>query len=502
MTDDAATLDAQEAENLDTNEAEAAPAKINQQVDVLDIGPCKKHIKVTIDRGDIDSRLDAKFSELVVKHRSHVRGFRPGKAPRKMIERLYKEEVYREVRGELLLGSLEQLAEEQDIAPLAPPNLEPGKIVIPDVGDMIYEFDVEVRPQFTLPEYRGLKLKRPTQTFTQADIDRERNRLLEPYGKLIEKENGIVETGDQIVVDINTKLGDRQLNDLKDVTLRVDPRLALRDGVAKKFAQEIGGAKVGDKRVVKIELSDAAADADLRGKVVDATFTVKGINRYEIPEIDDRILAEFNVRSVDALDELLRVVLERRLEYLQRQSARSQIISQVGDEAIKELPQDLLLRQARRALARKQMEMQNAGMTQEEIAGRSRILQADIIRNTALALKEHFVLQKIAEDEKLDIDDADIDAEIDRIASRNNESPRKVRARLEKEDLIESLAAELLETKALDLILDAAEFEDQPVDAEASDDSVATSEEQLVPGEVQDPLADADEDDAPGAEAK
>ncbi|MBX7104819.1 MAG: trigger factor [Gemmataceae bacterium] len=496
MTDDAATIDSPEAEHLDG--AEQGPVKIKQNVEVLEIGPCKKHIKVTIDRSDIDQRLNDKFSRLVLEHRSHVRGFRPGKAPRKMIEKLYKEEVYREVRGELLLGSLEQLAEEQDIAPLAPPNLEPGKIVIPDAGDMIYEFDVEVRPQFDLPEYKGLKLKRPVQTFTQADIERERNRLLEPYGELVTKEGGTVETGDLITVDIQTRLGDRQLNDLKDVTLRVDPRLALRDGVAKKFGKEIGGAKVGDSRLVKIDLSDAAADADLRGKTVDSTFTVKEIKQYKIPDLTPKLLAEFDVKSVDALDELIRVVLERRLQYLQRQSARSQIIAKVGDEAIKELPQDLLLRQARRALGRKQMEMQNAGMKEEEILGRSRILQSDIVRNTALALKEHFVLQKIAEDEKLDIEDHDIDAEIERIAARGGESPRKVRARLEKEDLIESLAAELLETKALDLILESAEFEDEAIDTEASDDGVATVEEQLVPGEVQDPLAE-DTGDEPEA---
>lgn len=483
------------AEN-ETPEADSPPEKISQTVEVLDIGPCKKHIKVTIERADIDKRLNAKFSELVLQHRSQVPGFRPGKAPRKIIEKLYKDEVYREVRGELLLNSLEQLAEEQDIAPLAPPNLDPARIAIPAEGNMTYEFDVEVRPQFELPEYKGLKLKRPTQKFTDEDVARERNRLLEPYGQLVPKENGAVETGDLIVCDISTRLGERQLNDLKDITLRVDPRLALRDGVAKRFGKEIGGAKIGDQRVVKIELSDAAADPDLRGKTVDATFTIKDIKTYRIPELTPRLLAEFNVRSVEALDDLIRIVLERRLEYTQRQSARNQIIAKVGDEAIKELPQDLLLRQARRALARKQMEMRNAGLKEEEIIGRSRILQADIVRNTALALKEHFVLQKIAEDEKLDVDDDDIDAEIERIAARTNESPRKVRARLEKEDLIESLAAELLESKALDLILQSAEFEDEPLDVEASDEGVATVEEQLVPGEVQDPLAESGEPEA------
>jgi trigger factor len=479
-----------------------APVKLRQTVDVRDIGPCKKHITVTIDRADIDERLNEKYKELIVGHRSLVPGFRPGKAPRKMVERLYKEDVNQQVRGDLLLASLEQLAEEQDIAPLAPPNLDPAKIKVPDEGPMIYEFEVEVRPKFELPEYKGLKLKKPTKTFTPEDVERERKRLLEPYGQIIPKpEPGAVEVGDVVTADIVTRIGDRQLNELKEVRLRVDPTLALRDGIAKRFGKVMAGAKVGDSRVVPIELSEAAADPDLRGKTVDATFTVKDVKTYRLPEeVGTEILDEFNVRSVEALDDLIRVVLERRLEYAQRQSARQQIIAKVGDEAIRELPEDLLLRQARRALQRKVIEMRNAGMTEEEINGRVRVLQNDVYRSTALALKEHFVLQKIAEDEKLDVTDDDIDAEIERIASRSNESPRKVRARLEKDDLIDSLAAELLESKALDLILDSAEFEETPLEASDEEESVATVEEQVVPGEMSDPVAEVEGEEPKPAE--
>ena len=81
----------------------------------------------------------------------------------------------------------------------------------------------------------------------------------------------------------------------------------------------------------------------------------------------------------------------------------------------------------------------------------------------------------------------DIDAEIDRMAARTDESPRKVRARLEREDMLEALAAELLESKALDLILDNAEYEDVPLTASEEEPQVATTEAQAVPGEVKDP---------------
>jgi trigger factor len=191
---------------------------------------------------------------------------------------------------------------------------------------------------------------------------------------------------------------------------------------------------------------------------------------------------------VDQLREQIRVLLRRRLEYTQRQSAREQVLGQIAAASEWELPKDLLIRQARKALNRRIMEMRDAGMTEEEIIGRQRLLEKDVLQSTALALKEHFVLQKVAEVEKIDVDDDDINDEIERIAAQTDDSPRRVRARYEKEDLLDTLAAQIIERKALDLILDSAEYEDVPMD-QAVESPVSTVEEQAVPGEMRDPTA-------------
>src|SRR5262249_29609498 len=111
--------------------------------------------------------------------------------------------------------------------------------------------------------------------------------------------------------------------------------------------------------------------------------------------------------------------------------------------------------------------------------------------STEATLKEHFVLQKIAEVEKIEVTDDDINDEIERMAQQNQESPRRIRARLEKDDLIDALAAEMIERKALDLILDSAVYEDVPLAGEeAQPASMATVEVQTVPGEMHDPSAE------------
>jgi trigger factor len=457
--------------------------KLHQAVEIRDVGPCKKHIKVTIDRSDIENRLNDKFKELMSD--AAVPGFRPGKAPRKLIERRYHTEVGDQVKGEILLASLEQLADEHDIAPLAPPNLDPFGVALPKEGPLVYEFDVEVRPEFDLPNYRGLNLKRPIKDFGAEDVTKEKRRLLAPHGQVVPKPEGNAQIGDIIIADVTVRDGERVLNEMKEYRVSVDAKLAFKDGVAERFGEQVKGANSGDRRRVDIDLSTSVGDETLRGRQVQAEFVIQDVKTVRMPELTPEFLQNLGVRSEEQLDELLHVLLKRRLEYLQRQSARQQVANHIAATQQWELPRDLLVRQARKALSRRMMEMQSEGISEQEIRSRQRMLEQDVLQTTELSLKEHFVLQKIAEAEKIDVDEEDIDDEIERMAEQNDESPRRVRARLEKDDLLEALAAEIIERKALDLILDSAVYEDVPLDQEAGTPA-ATVEVQSVPGEMQD----------------
>jgi len=461
------------------------PAKLHQTVEMRDVGPCKKHIKVSVDRNDIDARLGEKFSELVAD--SNVSGFRPGKAPRRIVERRFSKEVTDQVKTEVLLASLEQLAEEHDVAPLAAPNIDPANIELPKEGPLVYEFEVEVRPEFDLPNYKGLRIRRPVHTFTEEEVEAEERRILIPYGQVVPKPEGDAQVGDILVADVTTRDGDRVINTIKEATFRIDKQLAFRDGMAEKFGEQVKGAKTGDRKQVDIQLSTAVADATLRNKTVQATFEVKEVKKQLLPELTHEFLHNFGVHSPGQLHELAGVILQRRLEYQQRQAAREQVMQHIAASANWQLPEELLMRQARKALNRRVLEMQADGIPEHEIAARRRLLEQNILRSTELSLKEHFVLQKIAEVEKIDVNDEDMENEIDRLAAQTNETPRRLRARLEREDMLDALAAEMIERKALDLILDSAEYEDVPLGQQDQPPALSTSEEQAVPGEMRQP---------------
>jgi len=479
------------AENAETSEApkEAEAEKLQQTVEISDVGPCKKHVKITVERAAIDERFKEKFDELLKDRSAAVPGFRPGKAPRKYIERKFKSTVKEDVRREVLMASLQQLAEDSKLSPLAPPELDPDQLELLDEGPFVYEFDVEVRPEFDLPDLKGIKLRKPVRKYGDADIAREQRRALERFGTLVPKEgsNVKIEANDYIVADFVSVDASKELNRPIEVNVRVEKRLALTDGVVENFSKQISGAKVGDVREVDLKLAETVADQAIKGKTVKGRFTIKEIKSMKQPDLTLEVLEKFGVKNEAQLQELIATSLERNLEYSQRQYARQQLLQFVTQKVKWDLPRDLLIRQATRILQRKVMEMQAGGMNEQQIEAQMTVLRQNVLQSTSVSLMEHFVLQKIAEDEKIEIQDADIDAEIARIAAQKGESPRKVKAQMERDEMIEALATDLLERKALDVVLNNAEYEEFEVKPEEQEGEVATVEAQAVTGEMVEP---------------
>ncbi len=481
-----------------TEEQDREKAKLHQEVEIKDVGPCKKHIRVSVSREDIDARFGEHFSKLVKE--SVVRGFRPGKAPRRIIEKQFQREVGDQVKNEVLMASLQQLSEDYEIAPLSEPNLQLEQIEIPREGPLVYEFEVEVRPEFDLPNYRGMKLRRPVKDFTEADIAQARRRLLADQGQVVPKEDGSADIGDIIVADITFRDGDRVINTVQEGRYEVERQLSFKDALAPRFGEQIKGARAGDTRVVEFRMAGNAGGG-MAGKTILASFDVKDVKTLRLPELTPEYLQQrFGLHSRDELDEVILVALKRELEHVQRRSAREQIINQISATANLELPEDLLKRQARKALNRRIMEMKSDGIPDAEINRHRRLLEQNILETTALSLREHFVLQKIAEAEKITVDEDDLNDEIERIANQTNESPRRVRARLEKDEMLDALAAEMIERRALDLVLDSAEYEDVAIDQEQTAPAVSTVEEQAMPGPMQELPSDASPPQEGGAQ--
>jgi trigger factor len=148
---------------------EEAKRKLAIAVEITDAGPCKKHLRVSIPREEIDRQFDESLEAL--RKDAVVPGFRPGKAPRQVFVKRFKKQVSDQVKTSLLASSLQQIDQEHQLDPISQPRLDMAAIELPDEGPMTFEMDVEVRPQFELPRYQGLSLRRPVWTITDAAVE-------------------------------------------------------------------------------------------------------------------------------------------------------------------------------------------------------------------------------------------------------------------------------------------------------------------------------------------
>ena len=458
-------------------------AKLNLDVKIDSRSACERHITVTIPREDIDRYLDEAYSEMMDK--AVVPGFRAGRAPRKLVQLRFKKEVGEQVKGSLLMDSLEQISESHDLSPISEPDFDPTAVDVPDAGAMIFEFEIEVRPEFDLPNWKGLTIERPAREFTDKDIDRQMKEVLAKHGRLV-PHDGPAETGDYLTLNITFKDGENVISSVNEEVIRIRRTLSFRDGNVEGYDKLMKGVQAGEKRIGKAKLSADAPNEALRGKMITAEFEVLEVKKLELPELTKSFLEEFGgFDSPGDLRDAVKESLERRLEYEQQKRARQQILAALTVAANWDLPPALLKRQSQRELERAVLELQRSGFDDNQIRLHENELRQNSRVNTARALKEHFILERIAEEQKIEDEPADYDTEIALIAQQSGESPRRVRAQLEKRNLMDTLRNQIIERKVIELIMEHGTFKDVPYELEGDDaeavDQTAGGEEVEIP---------------------
>jgi trigger factor len=469
---------------VDEGQDGTARERLDLQVKVDRPGTCQRHITVTISEGDVERYFNNAIGEMMPK--AAVPGFRAGRAPRKLVEARYRKDVGDQVKASLLMDSMAQVTDDEKLSAISEPELDLGAIEVPEKGPLTFEFNLEVRPEFDLPQWKGLTIDRPTKEFSSSDVDAQLRRLLERRGRLVPY-NGAAELGDFVTTNITFRHGDEVLSHAEEEVLCIRKNLSLRDGTLHGFDKLMVGVTAGETREGEVKLTDEAASEELRDKTVTAVFQVLEVKKLEVPELDADVLRSLGrFENEGELRDAMMDELQRQLKYHQQQSARQQITSALTAAANWDLPPDLLRRQSVRELERSVLELRRSGFSDEEIRAHQNELRQNVLATTDRALKEHFILEKLAEEENVEDLPEDYDHEIRLIAAQSGESPRRVRAQLEKRDLMDILRNQIIERKTIDLILSHARFNDEPfeveeIDTEAVDISAAGGDESEIP---------------------
>ena len=442
--------------NTETETIEAedtANDTLQLKLDVQEKSACERHVTVVVPRSDIERYYQKQFDTLLP--RAEVPGFRVGRAPRQLVEKKFRKQVADQVKSSLLMDSLTQISDGEHFSAISEPDLDFEQVVVPDEGDLTYEFNIEVRPEFDLPKWKGLKLTRPEREFTDDDIQEEIARLAGRSSVLVPVEEP-VQMDDRIVCNLTSKLDGKVVSESEEVVIEVCEKLILSDATIDGFDKLVVGKKAEDTVSTKVTVSEFSENAESAGKEIELEIEILDVKRIEAMSADE--FATSIGMDAAELKKLVSEGMVSRLEYRQRESVRDQICKTLTDSANWELPPDLLRRQSRRELERSIIELQSSGFSEDEIRERENRLRQDVMEKTRTLLQEHFILEKIAEDQDVQETEADFDLEFQRIATQQNDSPRRVRAKLERTGQIDSLRNMIIERKVIDLITEAATF--------------------------------------------
>ncbi|MDR1289977.1 MAG: trigger factor, partial [Planctomycetaceae bacterium] len=454
---------------LDDDLGENAEINLDLSVDVKVVSACERVVEITIPRKEVDRYFRIEFDELV--NYAHVPGFRQGKVPRSLVEKKYKREVQDQVKRKLVSDAVSLLNDKIDIVPISEPRIDVDSYNIPAEGDFIFNFPIEVRPDFVLPEWKGLKIENPVRVVSGEDIDKEVELIIAEHGTLIPIDTP-VELGNYIETKVTVEIDGVAINSSaysESETICVRNRLSFSDCVIENFGELVTGAKVGDKIKTKVTITKLTKRVDIRDKVVDVTFEVLGVKRMELPAMTPELLQSLGnyTDEADFRDAVLDK-LKKQISFAKHSRIRQQLIKALLAMDW-ELPAELLARQSEREFNRLRYELIQSGYSDSYILSQENLLRTNANNVTEKALREHFVLEKIAEAEGIVETEEDYTNEIALLARQFDMSPRKLRANIEKAGQSDLIRNQVIERKVLDLVSQHAEFVEVPFEFEQID---------------------------------
>ncbi|MFY7893110.1 MAG: trigger factor, partial [Pirellula sp.] len=201
-------------------------SKLDIQVKIDKTAACQRHIVVTVPRAEVDRYFREAYSEIAP--RADLPGFRQGKIPRKLLESRFKKTVADQVKSSLVMDSLQQITEGGDISAIAEPDMDYGAVDLPDSGDFTFEFNIEVRPEFSSPNWQGLKLTKTEYTLTEDDVEKQLVRTLERFVPG-EPWDGEASKGDRLLLEAEFSKDGRRISSFDEVLVTLRDELSLAD---------------------------------------------------------------------------------------------------------------------------------------------------------------------------------------------------------------------------------------------------------------------------------
>jgi trigger factor len=435
-------------------------------ITVENLAPCKKLLRVEVDARIVEETFDAVTKEFQ-KHAA-LPGFRPGKAPREMIARRFAADIKDEARRKLISEHYRKAVEEKKLRVIGPPDIE--EIQFDRGQDLQFAATVETAPEFDLPEYKGLPVRREIKSVTDQDVERALHLLAQQHVKYqtVTRE---LRVGDVAVVHYTGTCDGQPLTAIAPTAHSLAEKKnfwidAGAESFLPGFAEQLLGAKAGEKRTVTVDFPADFVTKELAGKKGVFHVEIVEVKEKVLPPLDDEFAKKYDAENLEKLRAGVRRDLENELKYSQERAVRRQIIRALLDRVNFELPETPVAQETRTVVYDIVRENSQRGVPREVIEKEKDAIYAAATRSAQERVKLAFLIQRIAEQEKIAATQDEVLRRAQSLAAFYQIPLEQFIKDLQKRDGIRELYEQIVHEKVLAFLEQNAKIEDVPAATE------------------------------------
>lgn len=421
---------------------------MNPKVTLKDVSPIRKDLEIVVAAEEVSRALDETYRR--IGSRAKLKGFRPGKVPRSVLEQYYRQDAESEAMRELINKSYPAALREAGVVPIASPQIR--VMAFGADKELVYEAMVEIPPQFEVAGYQGLKLDKDKIEVTDQEIDDNLKGFQDRLTQLVPlPEDRPTQENDIVALDYLGTLNGKPVNGFEGKDFLVE----LGKGyLFPEIEKVMLGAKVGEKRTTQVTLPDNWADKNLAGKKIDYDLTLKEIKEKKVPELNDdfaKDLGQFT--TLEEVKEKIRSDVKRGKEQAQKNKFRREIIQQLIDKNEFLVPEAMILIELEDMLRRFEGNLRAQGMTLEQ-AGVTVKDFIDKNRDEAVFhVRGALLFDAIARKESIAVTPEEVDKRIEDMAKLSGQAPAVWKKYFSENNMMGRVEAAVLEEKALDFVL-------------------------------------------------
>lgn len=407
---------------------------------------CRMKISVEVEPDSVEQRYQEVLKQ--IQRAANLPGFRQGNAPLDLVEKRFAREVEDETVKVIVPEAYHRACAKEKASPVSLPSITDVKFERGKKLTFLAEFDAA--PDFSLKNYKGIKVKRPSIEVTADDVRKAIDSLLESRAELVPiVEPRAVRQGDFILSDIEIWENDKYVPGRKGVLLYAEP------GGTDDFCEKVVGANVGEVREITADLPAEDKAKGLVGRRPAYRVWVRGVREKRVPELDEAFAKAFGQESVEALRDAVRKDLGRHKASESQRAMRDQIYDHLLKSVKFDVPQTLVDKQKQRLLEQARREAHQAGIDAKRLEMEMARLEEEARRRGLEQVRLYFILQRVAAAESIDADEEELEQRLQAIVLESKRPLEEVR-RVFEEDLHESLR----ERKTVDFLVANAKFEE------------------------------------------